>query len=67
MTKTQSHITKLKVPFLPSLSGRKKMMEPMKNPMKYEDPIMLYLDLSMHTKFIFKYQLSKYSASSLSG
>jgi hypothetical protein len=35
-------MTRLKVPFLPNISGKKKKMEPMKYPMKYEEPIMLY-------------------------
>ena len=60
-------MTLLKAPFLPYISGKKKKIEPRKYPMKYEEPIMLYWDLSLHIKFIFKYQLSKYSASSLSG
>jgi hypothetical protein len=59
--------TILKDPFLPNISGRKKIMEPIKYPMKYDDPIILYLFLSMHKKFIFTYQLSKYSAFSLFG
>ena len=57
----------MKVPFLPNMSGKKKNIEPTKNPTKYDDPIILYCDLSLQIKFIFKYQLSKYSISDLSG
>ncbi len=60
-------MTLLKAPFLPFISGKKKKIKPRKYPMKYDEPIMLYRDFSLHIKFIFKYQLSKYSASSLSG
>jgi len=59
--------TIFKVPFLPSMSGKKNKIEPIKYPMKYDDPMILYLFLSMHKKFIFTYQLSKYSAFSLFG